>query len=110
MNHNVKWAISIFIAWAITLILTLWSEGVFAEEDYFYVRVGFGINEANCGCWEDQDSIGGRFMFGNRHHWGGNWYGDANLLHHSQPFIGWPVNDDDETSSYHLYYDLEYRF
>ena len=81
-------------------------------ESYFYARVGLGDNNAvsTCECWDDGGSIGGRIMFGNRHHLGGKWFGDINFLHHSQPFIGHPFDDRNETSSYHLYYDVEYRF
>jgi len=80
------------------------------QADYFYARLGLGTSTANCDCWVDGDSIGGRAMLGYRHHLGGQWYADANFLHHSQPFVGKPFNDDDETSSYHLFYDIEYRW
>ncbi len=73
-------------------------------QSYCYARIGVGHSWSNLG-WENQDSFGGSAGAGCRHQISGNWHGDINLSHYSQPFI-----HDNETSSYHAFYWVEYRF
>ena len=80
----------------------------------YYAKVGVGWNgrfdSDQRDQWAGSDSLGGRVAVGNRHRLGGPWWGDLNIYHHSQPFLGKPFNDDPETASEHVYYDVEYWF
>ena len=111
MSQN-KTAIALLVVWALTLIWVLFDEGVFADEDYFYVRVGVGASEIkNCDeCWLDGGEAGSRLMVGYRHKLFWGLYGDLNFLHHSQLLAGEAVNGEKETSSNHWFYDVEYRW
>jgi len=74
---------------------------------YGYVGAGLGKNGNLNGSdeWDDGGSIGGRLKAGYRHQISGNWYGDFNFIHNSQPL----VNHETESGSDHIYYDIEYR-
>ena len=79
-----------------------------AAPDYYYARVGVGVNGGNY--WEDQDNLGGYIAAGQVSRIDKNWYIELGIAHYSQPLVGDPVNNEFESSSYHLYEILEYRF
>ena len=80
----------------------------------YYIKVGAGWNgrfdSDRREDWVGSDSLGGRVAAGNRHHIYGPLWGDLNIYHHSQPFLGAPFNEKDESALEHVYYDLEYWF
>jgi len=112
MNRNTELAIFIFTVWAVLLTLTLWSEGAFADENYFYAKAGLGHNAMlfSDNEWEDQGKWGGALGFGYRHIIAGNWHGELSYTHYSQPAAGGPQNNDYEDTLDAFYYYIEYRW
>ena len=111
MSQN-KTAIALLIVWALTLIWVLFDEGVFADESYFYARLGAGKNATlfnDDNKWDDNGELGCGAGFGYRHNISGRWYGDLSYTHHSQCLSGPPVNNDEESTSDHAYYWVEWR-
>ena len=86
----------------------------FSADAYYYARVGVGKNMIlfSDKDWQDQGELGCSFGFGNRHHLKGSFYGEVSYTHYSQCMVGAPFDkkDEDEDSSDHLFYYLEYRF
>ena len=80
----------------------------------YYAKVGVGASgnllKKSSHQWENQGSLGCTFGVGNRHHVYKKLYGDANLTHYSQCFVGKPFDDLPESSLDHAGYNLEYRF
>lgn len=76
----------------------------------FYLKGGLGWNgnATDSGtAWLGDDEIGGRLAGGWRRPVSENWNIDINATHHSQP---WLQGEDPETTSEHVYFDLEYVF
>ena len=75
----------------------------------FYVKGGLGWNgsgyNGSATEWTGDDEVGGRLAAGWRRPVSANWNIDVNAYHHSQPYLD---GDDPETTSEHIYLDLEY--
>jgi len=93
-------------------ILVLLSFATGCANNYNYLQAGIGQNAMSNGDieWHAADEWGGHIGFGNRHQWINNLWGDLGFDHYSQPRAGYPYNDDVETSTDHLFYNLEYQF
>lgn len=104
------------------LLLLMISMNAHAEKGYLYLGLGLGNNTNLTGSsvpWEDQGEIGSVLTLGyrerlNNYKWfsglSDRWYGSAQWLHISHPFIGPPFNNRDESSVDHLGVYIEYRF
>ncbi len=97
------------ITWKVSLTTLLILLAAPVQAEYFYARLGLGESWSNLG-WENQDSIGGGVGVGYRHQmFDTPFYGDLAVTHYSQPFVGLPFNDDQESGSTHLFYWIEWR-
>ena len=89
------------------LAVTLYDELHACQDNYFFGKIGLGKNIGDE--WEDQGSIGGAAFLGYRHKISEVFHGEFSLGHYSQPFVGDPINNDKETSTYNPYYYIEVR-
>lgn len=74
----------------------------------FYVKAGLGWNgnAGNSGTeWIGDDQVGGRLAAGWRRSISPRMNIDLNVYHHSQP---WLHGEDPETTSEHVYFDIEF--
>jgi len=73
--------------------------------------VGLGKNNSSLTSsheWEASSNLGCIIGAGYRQQLTDSLYQNVSLRHYSQCFVGEPWNDDDEMSSNHLYYTLEW--
>lgn len=108
MGESIR--VSIQMAAISLLLVFLFADNVWGcEEPHGFFRAGAGwtgdIDEFTPdGDLAAQIEAGIRWPF-NKNHWV-----DLKITHHSYWFVGWPWNEDDETTSDHINFGYEYRF